>query len=272
MDSRDRGGAVGNDATRDFNLTALATFAVDVPVAGTYQVTLTMGDGLGYVRDQMGVFLEGTFVDSVTANGVDYAVRTYFVTVIDGQLTLLLDDLGGDPIAVINALDILEVGPDTTGPTVIAADPSGEITESLDRFVITFDETIDAGSFTLDDIAELVGPNGPIVPLAIHAISGGQFEIVFAQQTTPGEYTLILGPDIRDLTGNAMDQNANGILGEDPLDQFAPHHHLGSQAPIRSLVRFRHGDLAGRRGIYPGFEEHHLFRHEGVWLVERIRG
>jgi hypothetical protein len=193
---------------------------------------------LGYVRDQMGVFLEGTFVDSVTANGVDYAVRTYFVTVIDGQLTLLLDDLGGDPLAVINALDILEIGPDTTGPSVIAADPSGEITESFDRFVITFNETIDAGSFTLEDIAELSGPGGSIAPLAIQAISGGQFEIHFAPQTTPGEYTLILGPNIRDLTGNVMDQNADGILGEDPLDQFELTINLAPRPPFEAWFDF----------------------------------
>ena len=47
------------------NTTSDATFAVDVP-AGMYQVTLVLGDHGKKAHDQMGVFLEGTQVDSVT--------------------------------------------------------------------------------------------------------------------------------------------------------------------------------------------------------------
>ncbi len=37
----------------------------------------------------------------------NFVARTYRVTVADGQLTLLLDDLGGaDPNVVINALEV----------------------------------------------------------------------------------------------------------------------------------------------------------------------
>ncbi len=238
VDSRDRGGANGDDATRDFNYTQLATFGVDVPEASSYQVTLTMGDGLGYVRDDMGIFLEGTFVDSVTADGVNYAVRTYTVTVTDGQLTLHLDDLGGDPLVMINSLDILEVGPDTTGPQVVNVDPSNEIPESLDRFTVTFDETIDSATFTLDDVMDIQGPNGSIAPTAVNAISGSQFEIVFAPQTTPGDYMLTIGPDIADLAGNNMDQDGDGITGENPGDLFQTTATLVPRSPFVGLYDF----------------------------------
>ncbi len=82
---------------------------MDVPVPGDYEVTITLGDSAGYLRDQMGIFLEGQLVDSVTADGSEPAIRTYIVTVLDGQLTLLLDDLGGDPVVMINGLVVREV-------------------------------------------------------------------------------------------------------------------------------------------------------------------
>ncbi len=101
---RDRAG--GTDLTRDFNFTTNGTFAVDL-ANGTYNVTVTTGDR-SYSHDQMGVFLEGTQVDSVTAPAGQYVMRTYSVTVSDGQLTLQLKDLGGsDPNVVINGLDIV---------------------------------------------------------------------------------------------------------------------------------------------------------------------
>ncbi len=113
-----------------------------------YEITLTMGDGLGYTRDQMGVFLEGVQFDSVTSSGTEYAINTYQVTVTDGQLTLLLDDLGGDPLVMINGLDVVTAGMDTAGPSVVAAEPADDASGSLDRMTVTFSEAIDAGSFT----------------------------------------------------------------------------------------------------------------------------
>ncbi len=106
--SRDRGS--GDDLTRDFNFTPLGAFAVDVP-AGRYRVTLTMGDRTT-AHGQMGVFLEGQQVASVSTQANEFKSATYEVTVQDGQLTLLLDDLGGaDPNVVINALVIAKALP-----------------------------------------------------------------------------------------------------------------------------------------------------------------
>lgn len=237
VDSRDRGGAYGNDATRDFNFTGYATFAIDVPAVSSYQVTFTMGDGYGYVRDQMGIFMEGTFVDSVTTDGVNYSIVTYAVTVTDGQLNILFDDLGGDPSLMINAIDILELGPDVTGPKVVSMDPS-EATEVLDRLVVTFNETIDPATFTVEDVVELLGPNGAIQPTAVHVLSGGQFEILFAPQTALGTYTLTLGPDIFDVAGNAMDQDEDGIAGEVLEDRFQANAEVIPRPPFEAYFDF----------------------------------
>ena len=104
---RDRGTA--DELTRDFVFAPLASFAIDLP-CGRYDVTLTMGDA-GGAHDEMGVFLEGARVDTVSTAPNQFETRTYRVTVADGQLTVTLDDLGGsDPNAVVNALSVDAVG------------------------------------------------------------------------------------------------------------------------------------------------------------------
>jgi hypothetical protein len=148
INSRDRGASMGDDLTRDFNITELGTFSVDVPSeAAIYQVTMTMGDGLAG-RDEMGVIMEGILVDSVTSATGVYETNTYLVTVSDGQLSITLDDLGGsDLIVVINSIEINALGPDLFGPKVVSASPTGDVTVSLDRITLSFDEAIDPLSF-----------------------------------------------------------------------------------------------------------------------------
>ncbi len=105
---RDR--AVGTALTRDLNFSPLATFAVDVP-NGDFDVTVRLGD-MAAGHDQVGIYLEGVYADSVTTLAGQVVVRTYRTTVSDGQLSLLLDDLGGSDInAAIVGLEVATVGP-----------------------------------------------------------------------------------------------------------------------------------------------------------------
>ena len=106
--ARDR--ASGDEFSRDFVFTPLATFAVDLP-EGTYDVSALFGDASG-AHDQMGFFLEGAKVDSVTTAAGAFTLRTYTVWVGDGQLTMLLDDLGGtDGNVVLPGLRIEPAAP-----------------------------------------------------------------------------------------------------------------------------------------------------------------
>src|SRR5690606_24155979 len=145
-----------------------ATFAVDVPT-GVYDVTLTLGDGLA-IRDEMGIFLEGTHVDTVTAAAGEYETRTFTITVTDGQVTLALEDLGGaNNLVMINSLDVVQIGGDPAGPQIASATPDGEVFDTLQQFTITFDEEIDTDTLTIDDVT-LSGPGGVVTPTAITQI------------------------------------------------------------------------------------------------------
>jgi subtilisin family serine protease/fibronectin type 3 domain-containing protein len=99
---------IGDDLARDFNYTRDATFALDVS-NGQYDVVVTLGDTAA-AHDEMGVFLEGVQVDTVTTSSGQTIAGTYRVDIGDGQLNLRLVDLGGSySWVMINALDVIAV-------------------------------------------------------------------------------------------------------------------------------------------------------------------
>ncbi len=102
---RERGDAL----RRSLDFGGWIEFLVDLP-NGTYDVTVTMGDATG-AHDEMGLILQGKLVDSVTTASGQFHVKTYPVTVSTGQLSVVLDDLGGENLdAVINGLEIAPAG------------------------------------------------------------------------------------------------------------------------------------------------------------------
>jgi len=149
----DRG--TGSNLQQDMNFLQLGTFRVAVP-NNTYDVTVTLGDtaGPGTGHDQMGVFLEGTFVDTVTtALGVVVA-NTYSVTVSDGELTLLLDDLGGaNDYVTLLGLDVVLAGP---GVSKSQSGGSTDVTEggAADTYSIALN-TLPAGDVQITVTADV---------------------------------------------------------------------------------------------------------------------
>ena len=105
---------------------------------------------------------------------------------------------------------------DTTGAHVVSAVANGTGTSSVSSVRVTFSEGMDDSSFTPGDV-QLTGPQGTISVTSVVPVYNSddrQFDVTFAQQTTPGTYLLAIGPDVRDLAGNEMDQNLNGVNGE----------------------------------------------------------
>ena len=217
MKSYDR--ATGGDLLRDFHYAPQGTFLVDLP-NGRYEVVLSMGDA-GALHDQMGIFLEGVQVDTVTTVAGQYAIRTYAVDVNDRQLTLkLLDQGGSNANVVVNALEVVVAGPDRLGPRVVQVSPAATVFGGTDRITLTFNEPIDVHSLGADDVS-LVGPTGPVGPLTVTKLTDVTVEVAFALLSEAGQYQLLVGPAIMDLAGNLLDQNGNGIGGEVPGDQYA---------------------------------------------------
>ncbi|MCA9135141.1 MAG: Ig-like domain-containing protein [Planctomycetales bacterium] len=112
------------------------------------------------------------------------------------------------------------VAPDTTGPRIVATNPDTAHSGPIDHIDLIFSEPIDPATFTVADVASLVGPNGSISVDAIQQVSDDTYRMLFATQNDFGNYSFIIGPEISDVAGNLMDQNENGIQGEPVADRF----------------------------------------------------
>jgi subtilisin family serine protease/subtilisin-like proprotein convertase family protein len=125
-----------------------------------------------------------------------------------------------------------EVPPDVSGPRIVSSDPTGFKTGAIDHVRLQFSERIDPATFKKEeDIVSFTGPGGTVAITDVTPVAGSndrQFDVTFATQSAEGLYSLVIGPDISDLVGNRLDQDADGNLGEDPDDQYTASFTLGS--------------------------------------------
>ena len=197
-----------------------------------YEFPATAGRALGWGY-------EGRTIRGWTITGPDGAVAAASTRAADlttiaftprqtGTYRLTFEDaLGGD------VRSRADVGPfdytltDRTGPRVVETNPTtsaqtpntfvGRTAHALNSIDLIFNEPIRLSSFA---VASLVGPGGPVPfgSLNVTALTDQSVGIAFPGGSFPGLYTLILSPGIRDINGNAIDQDADGIEGEDPDD------------------------------------------------------
>jgi subtilisin-like proprotein convertase family protein len=124
------------------------------------------------------------------------------------------------------------------GPAVLSITPQ-VVGSSVSSVQVNFDKTVDPASFTPQDVV-FKDPKGTQIQItSINVLfsdnpsssnPGGlqqTYILNFAPQSASGTYTMTIGPNVRDYTGAAMDQNENGINGE-PADKFTGTFKLGA--------------------------------------------
>jgi serine protease len=137
----------------------------------------------------------------------------------------------GGRLNVDRAVRYGSVVTDQAGPRVTASAFSGPA-NAIDRVRFTFSEAIDPATFATDDVA-VAGPLGAIAPSGVAAVSGTQFDVTFPAQTLVGTYTVTIGPEVRDLAGNPMNQNNNAVNGE-PGDVYTASRTLTNSQTFAS--------------------------------------
>ncbi|MCI0376599.1 MAG: proprotein convertase P-domain-containing protein [Gemmataceae bacterium] len=112
-----------------------------------------------------------------------------------------------------------------SGPRVSSlANVTANFGSQLQGIDIRFVAQVDPVTFSLADVS-VTGPNGPLALSSVFNISSPNspsiFRVVFATpQTTTGNYTVRLGLNFTDFSGNRPNQNNNLVNGEDPQDRF----------------------------------------------------
>jgi methionine-rich copper-binding protein CopC len=138
---------------------------------------------------------------------------------------------GAFQIADIDFADVTSAA----GPFVVSSTPSGDVFGQFSSVRVQFDRPIDVSTFTLGQVGSFtrtVGTNvtdlsSTLTGVTAVAGSGGRaFTVNFTTQSTLGVYSMVIGPNILDLAGHAMDQDHNGIPGESPGDQFTAQFAL----------------------------------------------
>ena len=125
----------------------------------------------------------------------------------------------------------------------------------LDHILLEFNNPIDLGEFDSSDVI-LEGPLGPIVPTSISDVGNKTYRLDFAPQSENGYYHFTVLPTILDLDGVPLDEDANGVPGEEQ-DVFTFSLILDTVAP-RATNHSPNGDVTG------------TVQHVDVWFSEFI--
>lgn len=135
----------------------------------------------------------------------------------------------------------------TGGPRVTNLTPSVTVVPAVSSVDITFDQPIQAVSFTTADVS-LTGPGGAITPGSVAPLGGNTWRIQFPAQSTDGTYTVRIGPAINELgaTLAGMDQNLDGRSGDGTNDTFVGTFVIDGTAPqITGAFALQNGTRVG---------------------------
>jgi hypothetical protein len=166
----------------------------------------------------------GTYARETTTDGTSSTyVNWHYGMTMQGDPTLRPGVMGDAP------------------PRVLSHSPEGAVTGQQGQVTFVFNEEMDGGSFDpAFDVVSFVGPGGVDLSSSIlgHSWSDAQtLTVSFEAQGAPGDYALTVGPDIWDLTGMAMDQDADGKVGEETEDTYQASFTIGNAAPTVTMVR-----------------------------------
>jgi hypothetical protein len=111
------------------------------------------------------------------------------------------------------SLDQIRIGSEKPfGPRIVSQTPLAYDGETA-RFTITFDEPVYPETFTPEDVT-LGMFEDHVNPAAIDTLDNRTFTITLAAQLAAGVYDLRIGPDIFNLRGVPMNQDADAVNGE----------------------------------------------------------
>src|SRR5262249_3579590 len=115
------------------------------------------------------------------------------------------------------------------GLRITTPSAGGQFALSVDHVRLTFNEPVNPASFTVSQVDSFTGPDGAIPVTGVSAVPFTnyiQFDVAFAPQSATGRYALVVRQHTRDIYGNEMDQNGNGIPGEPGVNPLGDEFQL----------------------------------------------
>jgi subtilisin family serine protease/subtilisin-like proprotein convertase family protein len=126
---------------------------------------------------------------------------------VDTSSALQGKTVTGGRLDAAKAVGATNTSSDKTAPSVASITTSGSSSNSVNKIVVTFNESIDPYSVSTGAVT-LTDPSGKAITIKSITPESGtnntKWDITFAEQTTTGSYTLKLGTAIKDLAGNKL--------------------------------------------------------------------
>ena len=120
---------------------------------------------------------------------------------------------------------------DVVGPYLVSYCPV-RTNQLIDHVDLIFNEAIDLSSFELSDVSMTDASAAGIEVTTITNLDDHSFRVSFPVQTVEGSYQISIGPDIRDLRGNLMNQDRDGLNGEAFDDRAAVEIVIDRISPV----------------------------------------
>jgi hypothetical protein len=228
---------------------------VDIPVTGVTPVPFTGDTQFDISCDPLGT--AGTYTVVV---GPD--IHDLFGNAMDQNQNLIPGEVPGDQYTTTFGV---------VGPSITASRPLGNTAGLLSGLRVTFSEPMNPATFTPDKVASFQGPQGPINVSDVVAVDGSnntQFDVLFDPQSSPGTYTMVIGPDIEDPFGNAISQYPTSFGFTPSIDHsggFADHGDLtanGNAAFTGTVARL----TPGTQGVF--FQAGSVFSNAWVGITQ----
>jgi len=160
------------------------------------------------------------FKSDGTNSLIDLSTLALFNDEGPGVSTLIATNGGvillSDPLPTLVNADFQFDGVFTTGPSVVSHTVHVGEAGQLPFVDFTFSEQVDRSTFTVDDVI-VAGPGGPVVVASVARLDSSNLIYrvrLAAQALEAGNYTITIGPDVRDFAGNPMNQNGNQANAE----------------------------------------------------------
>ncbi len=115
------------------------------------------------------------------------------------------------------------------GPRVVGHTPASPTAGPVAAVQLRFDQPMNQASFDpAADIVSFTGPDGTVAATGFSWLDSQTLEVHFAARSAAGQYQLVLGPQVLDAEGNALDQDRDGQPGETPDDRYTASFRISS--------------------------------------------
>jgi hypothetical protein len=207
-------------------------------VVGTRSIVLTFDKAMDPATVALATVTDAqnTAIGFGAARATDWTRRVFEVPLASApiggfHLTLAssCEDLWNNPLVSPGVVSMTDsAGPKVNGITVLnngMLRPGGNGVSA--ELLVVFNEPIDQTTFTFGDI-RITDPSGAVVPVlgisprsTLDTRPGQAFSVEVARPVFGGNYGIKIGPDIRDVSGNRMDQDQDGFVAQNELDRLA---------------------------------------------------